>query len=90
MELTPLEFVLLAAFLTLLSAVLTRLLFSGKFVTKETCAAEREKQCLERQQVCTELENLRDGQKVQFRMLRALIAHSTMPDEKKAEVLNQK
>ena len=90
MNFTPLETLGLAGFFSLMSAVATRLLFSNKFVTRVECTAEREKMCAQNQQIGDELSGLRRGQQTQFRMLRAIIVHSSIPADKQEEILNDR
>jgi hypothetical protein len=89
MTFTPLETMCIAAFFSLMSAVAVRLLFSRSFVTTVQCSAEREKICLEREQFRQQYEDLKAGQKIQFRMLRAIIVHSNIPPEKQEDILNE-
>lgn len=70
--LTPTELIMGAAFLSLLTAVTVRLLFSAKFVTR----AEHEKDVADH--------------KLILRMVRALVVHSSMPNEMKEEILNDR
>lgn len=86
---TPLETMGIASFFSLMSAVAVRLLFSRSFVTNVQCSAEREKICLEREQLKRQYDDLKDGQKIQFRMLRAIIVHSNIPPEKQEDILNE-
>ncbi|MBC16548.1 MAG: hypothetical protein CL942_05795 [Desulfovibrio sp.] len=89
MTFTPLETMGIAAFFSLVSAVAVRLLFARSFVTKVQCTSEREKLCLEREQIKDILQRLREGQRIQFRMLRAVIVHSDIPATKQEEILNE-
>lgn len=88
MTFTPLETMGIAAFFSLMSAVAVRLLFSRSFVTRVQCSSEREKLCLEREQIRELMTALKEGQRIQFKMLRSVIVHLDIPAEKREEILN--
>lgn len=88
MTFTPLETMAVTAFFSACTAIAVRLLFSGSFMTRRDCSAEREKLCIERKQVRDDLDSIKNGQRTLFRMQRAMIVYSDIPDDKKEEVLN--
>ena len=82
MTFTPLEALAIAAFFSLVSAVAVRLMFSRSFMTRTQCSSEREKLCVEKRQLSKDLQELKEGQRLQFRMLRGIVVHSGIPADK--------
>lgn len=83
MTFTPLEALLGGAMVSILSGVTVRLLTGGSFVTKAQCNRNHEQECRTNGSIQRKLD-------IQFRMLRALIIHSDLPEEKKEQILNER
>lgn len=81
MTLTPLEALLLAAFVSACTAVGVRIWLGNKFVLRSECQMRHDSGALALKNANTKLDIL-------FRMTRALIVHSSIPAAKQEEILN--
>lgn len=92
MEFNALTASLLAALVGLISVVATAFAMKGnsdtRYVTKGECETQRALQCQERAVLREQLEGLKRTQRISLNMSRALVAHSDIPDDAKAAILN--
>jgi len=78
---TPLELLLLTAFISALTAVSVRIWLGSKFVPREQCRLRHDASEDTFDAVSSKLNIL-------FRMLRALVVHSDIPKDIQAQILN--
>lgn len=94
MTFTPLETLLLAASVTVVTGLVVHLLTKRNYVSHAVCEERRVHVCSTLKAVQDDHAELRqdikDRTNILFRMVRALIAHDKdMPDGIKAEILNE-
>lgn len=78
---TPLELLLLSAFVSLVTGIVLRAYATSKYVCKTDCIGRKEG--------CNKLiESLVHNNKIQFNMLRALIVHSVPDKDVQERILN--
>jgi len=78
---TPLELLLLTAFVSSLTAVSVRIWLGSKFVPRDQCRLRHEASE-------DSLDGVNAKLTILFRMLRALVVHSDIPKDTQAQILN--
>lgn len=83
MTLTPLEALLGGSMVSFVTAVAVRIFMCRSFVTRQQCRLNHDLECRSNESVQRKLDIL-------FRMLRAFIINSDLPNEKKEDILNER
>lgn len=83
MQLTQLELFLLGALLSLLTGLFVRLVMGNVYVKKSECRQVRD-------QTSSALQEIKNGQDIQFRMLRGIIVSLPIGEKEKRELLNER
>lgn len=87
---TGVETVMISLFTSFLSCAGTIVAMSKKFVVKGDCFFHHQTAQREDDGIKEKLERINDKQDLQFRMLRIIIIHMDMPNDKKGEILNMR